>query len=515
MTVTIDVLDTDGTLVQSGISGLSDIGWSHPRVGSGSGTLTIRNDHPDYDDFTARRLVRCNLDGSAAFTWMLQRKTVTRLSQDGPGGKVTVWTGAGALSVLGMGEYHSAVVVGDGDTGFKTFGWITEDYDDSAWSEPTSRGLASTLLVEDVDWPDDTAEWIGSADGGSASYLRRFLETSARTQKAGDVRIFATGKGDWRLWVDGQEKMSGDADDVGSVDFTLDANDHQLALKVDSGPGLLTIVRVNDDGSLGGVIYRSFTQGVFGTGDPDPWKGKEGGSTPTNITATYVASRLLSAAQTRSSLTGVTENFTDTTDTDGVTLTVGLEIVRYRDGQQVGDVIQQLRHQFSVDVQMSPSLELQIYESLGSDLSASVQLTDADPAAAAAVLDTQSQKANASRIETTGGFGWDPSASGIPTGESQRLETAATYGTALSVSEVTNAAQELVDDLKGVVRQTVRSAAASGSGERAYTDFSVGDQIAVREADGGSYVASKVEAITVENLDGGEQDFDIDLERRL
>lgn len=521
MTITTHLLDTDWTLVKE-ITGLAERGWTDPLRGAGAGSLTIRNDHPDIAEFTRRRIVRCTLDGTPVFTWVLQEDVSQRLSQEGPGGKVTVWSGAGGLATLGMGKYHSAIVEGDGNSGVKTIGWIAESWDDSGWDEPTDRGFVGDG-PEDSEWPDPEAQYLGSAKGGDPSYLRRFLDTDARPEivNGNTVRLYLVGKGDWTAWWDGEEIATGDAWNVVSRDLEpLTAGGHQFAMEVESGSGAMTLVGIDDDGEITGVLYRSFTQGVYGTGSPEPWVGKEDGATPGQVTAGTVAKTLIDEAQTRGALDGISYSFSVDFDSDLETWVNTLPLVRYRDGEQLGDIMMQLTQQFSVFVRMAPDGELKIYESFGTDKSVTVQATEgsdvvdpADAAVAAAVTSGFADAGNAVRIGTSGGYGYDPSDSGIPVGRGLRIETFGGFGVAASVTEVVNASQELAADLREKVRQELTTSGPSGF--RPYTDFTVGDSIGVREEDGGSYVTSKVEQVTVLDLPAEVQEFIVETERKV
>ena len=526
MTFRFELLDRDGTLLKvldGWVEGSA--GWSHPRRGAGAGTLTIPNDHADFADVTEPsgwfRCVRCFLNppatptaADAQFLWVINRAPRTRLDPAGQHREVTQISGDGGLSLLGLGEFHSAIVVDD--SGVKTWGWIQAGWDDSGWGGPTSQGTqddpaARAAVGEPLGWIDPTAEWIGSAAG--KSYLRRYIDISERPEKAVAADIYVSGQGPWEFWFDGEQKASGGRFETARVRVQLAEPGHQLALYVESGPGLLTIVTVPDDpGGTPGVLYRSFTVGVYGTGDPDPWKAVENAD-PTGVTYGFVMSRLIDEAQARGCLPGITYTFTDTLDSDGVPWSVSLPLVSYRDGVQLGDVALQGTQQFKADVQMLPTFELALYDSFGTDRSATVQLAESDPDPSvndvvSVTIDPRAPKATVARLETEGGFGW-----AVDTGQVNtfgRRETAATYGVASSIPEVVNAAEALLDDIRGVVPQVINVAPAEP-----YDRFTVGDTVGVRETVGGAFLPHRVEAISPTEVEAGNVEVDIDVERRL
>ena len=179
--LTVHLLDTDGTLVKE-VTGWVEgtASWTHPARGAGRGTITLPFGHADLAAFTPRRFVRFTLtdiagaNPTAVFTWMLQRDAVDRLSLDEGGGQVTVWTGDGVLSALGLGQFHSAVVVG-GDNGLRTIGWTQREWDDTGVPEPSDRGYVRSGLREN--WHiygvmRDTSEYAYSpALGYAAAFM--------------------------------------------------------------------------------------------------------------------------------------------------------------------------------------------------------------------------------------------------------------------------------------------------------------------------------------------------------
>ena len=623
-----ELLNRSGTLVKE-LTGIADMGWTHPRRGAGAGSFTIPNDHPDYAAVTAPdgwfKFVRCSLDDTAVFTWQIQRDNSSRLSQSGEGDEVTDISGLGALSELGAGEFHSAVVVGQRNSGFKTFGWVVSDFSDTAFTATLVSGgqqrdpRRAALRGLPEGWPDPLAEWLWTnTDRTGTAWVRHDL-----TGHTGTLTLYMAGTA--QAWVDGEEVLEsagtdsfertsvglansllavqfdgeaiwtlvdGDGTVVfsstsGSV-FTEARNEIQsVVLDPDLGPfdwgssypspgGLggtwtltfrdQTTAAIQYDAAAAGVksaleaLSNIDTVTVTGSGtNGSPWLVEFSGATvaakphptmtmvhtdlrhdhattkvtrtqtgkatataragedaikatlttPTGVTYGYVMSRLITEAKARGCIPSVTYTFTDALDTAGTAWSVSLPIVRYRDGVQLGDVVLQGTQQFEADVQMLPTLALGLYDAFGSV--PGVQLTDGTSRAASARVAGQAPQATASRIETTGGFGWEDG-DATQVAEYGRRETSATYGTAATVEEVTVSVAELVEELKGTRRQVVVTDGPTSA--RPYVDYTVGDTVTVREADG-TYQPYIVEGITVDMPDGVNVEFTVDLERRL
>lgn len=515
----VELLNENGTWVRDLTGWLAEsILWSEEINEFGAGQIAFDYDHADVPFVTKRRLIRVTLDGAAGgtFTWQLQRPRFKRIATEGQVGRIIQWTGKGALSVLGTGDWGGVVTVGAGDTAEKIYGWIENDWDDSAYPEPTHRGFARDLLPEDADFPDDTAQWIGSAVGGAASYLRRFLDVPSRPHKVGPVRIFTSGKGDWTLWIDEQQYASGDADTVGSFDFEIEPDGHQVALKVDSGPGLFTVARLNDDGSLGSEIYRSFTTGIYGSGDPQRWRGLEGGQVPAGVTWGYVMSRTLQRGKDDGAIPGVTWTFTDALDTNGNAWQTSLPLYTVRANELAGDLALLAAQAFACDVRMLPDLQLGGYDPLGATV-ATVNLIDeadqTDPdliAVSSASVDGHAVRGTVVRLQTRGGFSWVIDSTAVA--QYGRIEVPISIGTASSVDEVETAAEHVLAELLEVDYQDIDSHGPTA--QRPYGMVDLGDVVGCRLTWGGGMVNHRLNRIGVMSLPAAEVDFDLRVEHR-
>jgi hypothetical protein len=533
VTIQLELLDRDGSHIRwldGWVEGTA--GWSHPRRGVGGGTVTIPNDHDDFADLTEPdgffRCIRCYLNppaspvaADAQFLWVINRAPRTRLSAQGQQDEVTQISGDGGLSLLGTGQFHSAIVVAD--SGIRTFGWVAPDWDESGWTAAVSSGTQAnpdvdTLVGAPEGWPDPDAEWIwsralvsGSHPDGTV-YLRGTWDPGSFT---GTVRVYWTADNGADLYVDGdlrgaegdnryfwRESDSFLLDVDGEVTFAAKVTNDVPTLGDNPGGLLLTVMTVDERGDPVDVLFRS----------DETWVALDY-TEPEGVTYGHVMGRLIDEAQARGCLPGVTYAFTDALDSDGNAWDVSLPIVAYRDGVQVGDVCLQGTQQFKAGCQMLPTLELQLLNTLGSDLSASVQLAENDPDPAvndvvSSTVDVSAPKATVARVETERGFGWE--VDGVQVAEFGRRETAATYGMSRTVDEVANAAEALLDDLRGVVVQVLNVPS-----DTAYGVFSVGDIVGVRETVGGVFEPYRVELISPTEVEGGNVEVDVDVERRL
>lgn len=239
---------------------------------------------------------------------------------------------------------------------------------------------------------------------------------------------------------------------------------------------------------------------------------------PTGVTAGYVMSRLITAAKTRGAIQMVTYTFTDDVDSDGDPWQVSLPIITLSHGQQLGDVATEFTQRFKVELEMLPTLEFGMFDLATFGTDTAIQMTDADPVAANnvvadAVVRGQTPHATAVSIETDGGFGWSPSASGVPVGATVRRETAATFGLDTEVSEVVAAAEQLLEDGKGARTQVLITKGPAGA--RPLINYKAGDWVRARERAGGGYLTVRVEDITPVELPAGEVQFTVHVERQL
>ena len=626
MSIRLDLLDRDGTFIKT-LEGWSAPMWNHPRRGTEGCSFTLRNDHPDYEQVTGQagwwRFIRCHLDNVPVFTWQILRHPADRLvdSPAGRGGEVTDVTGLGALAELGMSDFHSALVVGQKDSGFRVFGWVTSDFNwtgtvgalESGGQQGDPRD--STRAGAPEGFPEPLAEWLwtNSARSGTA-WVHHDLDGFT-----GSLTLYLSG--DATVWIDGEELLSSDGvgvlarrtveldDSLMAVRFDgeaiwalLDGDDNtvfasttgdvfaetedevqQVILDPDQPPfpwgsdypspgglegtwnlifGGATTADIQWDASAADVksaleaLSAIDVVTVAGSGtSADPWivtfsgddvSGQSqpllkmlhddllhdhtttavtritaGKSSPTSldgeaaitalltepagVTYGYVMSRLIDEAQDveRGCIPAVSYTFTDTLDSDGEEWSVSLPIVRYRDGEQLGDVAMQGTQQFQADCQMLPDLELGLYDDLGEV--SGVELTDGTARVVAARIDGRAPTATVFRIETEGGFGWSPDVS-------PRRESLATFGTASSVDEVESSIVGVLDDAKGTVQQTIVTSGPTGA--RPYVDYTVGDFVSVREIDG-VYRSYRVERIAAELDDEVNVLFTVDVERRL
>lgn len=494
MSLVVEVFEEDGTLVgtqtvwaESSAVWFEDLGWF------GGGQLTVPTDQASL--LVGRRLVRFTPTGKTPFVWQLQQPRHQRIA-DTDDALLTVWRGTGALAVLGTGDWGGAV---NPDT--HTFGWIETDADETGAVNPTSRGVIPEHLDEDVDWPDNNnPEWVGSDfDSGDGTWMRRFIDQTA-VDKTGPSRMIVTGAGPWRVWIDGEEMASGDPYAVGRFDFELTQPGHQLAFESLDGPVAFTIFGLDDDGNIDNVKYRSFEQfgPNHGSGDPDAPVAWQNGDEPPGVTWGHIMDRLLTDAQARGAIPGVSWTFDETNDSDGNAWQVNLRIWTVRGNELLGDVALSAAEAFGgVDVRMlaSPLLELAAYDPLGSDLSASITLTDdgdsTDPEDVSVVTSavvSPPAAGTAARMSTKTSAGWVEDTGLIA--DFGRVEIPISVGTAETLDEVENAGQTVLDKLAPLEVQDItvwdRPGATYGD------DFDLGDIISVRHSRLGTYQPFKV-----------------------
>ena len=178
-------------------------------------------------------------------------------------------------------------------------------------------------------WPDDRAEWFGNF--GVVQHYRRVLDVEAAPSAAGDAILAVVSLGPVDVWFDGEHL--GDGDELDLLEFRLELYETQHVIGIRAqAPTLVTIIRDLGGGEYGGVLYRSFTPGVFGgAGSPEPWQ-VFGPDTPPGVTPGFILSILFDEAQERGYLPSLSRTFDADEDSTGQEWPKRTEI-----GLQVGD----------------------------------------------------------------------------------------------------------------------------------------------------------------------------------
>jgi hypothetical protein len=322
----------------------------------GSGSVILQADDVALGAVLDGDVIQFLLDGSVAFAYLVRTRTHVAIDPNEADGQITTLEGPGLLAVL-----DEAVVYPDPGVDSqpvqetRLFSWPAYSYDDAGWTTAveladvggTVRGptippdpltgtaslsyWADTNITEYQDlsawfiWADTVPgvsplEW---APGGACYFRKRFTVPDGAVALQFGVLFDATGQ----LFLDGISIADGDYGDEpnintfnGSVPISpglhelaaVVTNDTELPGDVTHNPGALAMYAVAVDASGG-------TVGPFPTVHTDStWKMLPYPATPPGMTPGEALRTVVREGQTRGALGGVTMDFTDDADSEGV-----------------------------------------------------------------------------------------------------------------------------------------------------------------------------------------------------
>lgn len=367
--------------------------WLDQLNDPGSGSVKIHERDPilvsnpslvDYDN-----IVRMAIDGTDVFAFVVQGRSKPPAPKNEEAGRWWELSGRGVLALLGdVIVYPEVSGTSPVD---RTFGWMAVAFDDSGWSAATEiqRQDAGTPVTDysgyPTGWPDPLAYWIwsrglsGGAMPAGTSYFRKTFTLGSATPTA----IFASCDNAFDLWIDDEkviENLAADPSHIGwndpqRFDRWLGAGDHTIAVQAlnergatfAAGPAGLIVTVVET--TIGGQLSTTILERTDNSWLADDYPAEVPGMTPGEI-----LSVLVSEAQTRGGLTGITLGFDGASDSNSAYWDASPDIA-FQVGSNYLDVVKVLAEQY-IDVKMTPELVLEAYNTgtLGSDLTGSVSL---------------------------------------------------------------------------------------------------------------------------------------------
>lgn len=369
-------------------------GWQDTLNDTGSGSLTLQNDDPALALVPYGAVLNFAIDGTTRFSSLVEQKTRVSISQDEEVGEVTTLAGRGTAAIM-----EEAVVDQPSTAGIvaafsdnRVFNFASLDLNTTGWTAAVATGLGG----RPEGWCDPGAVWIWdrnlvsvNAPGGDV-YFRRLFNVAAQV----DVEVWAAADDAYDLWLDGAPLLHGGPVYLGQAakagPLTLRAGTHLLAVRVHNANDLKAGLRVsvftlNTTGGQEGVTVDSVSGVPVNTSAgwvilPYPLYGGPGSDPkPPGLTAGRILQLLVTEAQARGALTGVTLGFTATADSAGVAWPVTSDI-SLAIGVDLLSVLRQLTEGY-IDFRMSQSgLTLNAYVNAGSAsasvLARAVNLTD-------------------------------------------------------------------------------------------------------------------------------------------
>jgi len=308
--------------------------WQEVVNDAGSGSVLLQNDDPDLALATFSRLLRFDLDGQAVFMAAIENRNVVEISQSEEVEEATEVGGRGLLAL-----WDDAVVYPEGGargrpfSDQRIFNWTSADYYDGNW-----QGIKLGQKIGDVHrvdpgiavgFPDPHAHVIWAkgypgAGAGGAPVGYAYFRKTMNVPTSGWYRLFLSADDGAEVIIDGVQ-IHAEARlwlhlETVVVDVYLTAGQHQLAVRgenldnenpdplTNSAWVLLSIMKVNENGTLGASICRTDNIGWKGVGYPPK---------PPGMNVGRVMMTLLAEAQARGSLLGWTLAFDDVADSAG------------------------------------------------------------------------------------------------------------------------------------------------------------------------------------------------------
>lgn len=391
--ITAKVYDATGTTLIATLSQRRNPNWLHQLNDTGSGSVQIHvldSDlaaHPTITNYY--NIVRLQIGGTDVFAFIVENPDLPPVPADEHAGLWWTLSGRGVLALLDDAIVYPELA-GSSPT-YRTFGWMAIAYDDSGWTSAIEiqRQDAGTPITAYANapegWVDHLAYWIWSqaATAGlmppGTSYFRKTFTLADATL----ATVHVTCDNAFQLWIDDEliiDNLSADASRSGwnqtqQANIDLGAGSHTIAVQgVNetlasgySGPAalLLSILERDPSGTLTGTVL---------TRTDSTWSALDYPASPPGMPIGQILGTLVTEAQARGALTGITLGFTDTADYNSASFTV-TPLEAFQVGTSVLDAAKVLIEQF-IDLEMTPTLELRAYNkgTLGSDLTGSISL---------------------------------------------------------------------------------------------------------------------------------------------
>ena len=344
----------------------------------------------------------------------------------------------------------------------RRFGPEALEFDDTAWTSPTTDGATPSSFA------GGEPSWFVSTNRS----LFRLVIPASSGSFPGRMLLRASRRLNVEVYLDADRVLSKSEGQTGVTQFDVDYDDTQdrVVLIDVAGSGKVgwawgEVVEDEDDtsGALDTIRFVS----------DDDFKQLDDYSTYPGMTPGYIAKTLVDEAKARGALAGLSVDFDEDEDSDGVPWS-GTVAHSFSVGSKLGWVLEQIT-QFGYDWRVSPDGVLQMFELLGDDRSGSVDLDVLEEHRAAG----EGIKATALLWLSAGSMSETDVSSAVG-----RIEEAATFGTSASAVKLESVASKLLDELS--IPRDTSTLALSQDSPQPYTDFWLGDVVAYTDRDGAS-----------------------------
>lgn len=289
--------------------------WQDQFGEAGSGSVTLLNDDPDLELINDGDVVRFELYGEAAFSFVITGREKTTIAKGEEHDEVTVLTGPGLLSWLTSsmlvyparqppplinGPAFDRHIQGEPIEEDRVFSWASyaQLVDNDLYGPTVALGDMPEPLPEG--WPEGvvaTRIWVPEGDLNGPVYFRMGFSTSVPDCQ---IYIHTPLMDPVMAWLDGSlmyESEGGpDTEGVGSIGGSLSdigSDDHVLTIRVEhvGGPAWLAVVGIGLD------VDGEITGEVMGTADD--WLAIAYPATPPPVTAGAVLGAVMGEMNSR------------------------------------------------------------------------------------------------------------------------------------------------------------------------------------------------------------------------
>lgn len=310
--------------------------WQDQLNETGSGSLKILNDDPDYSSIQMGDVIRYELQGFAAFSMLARDWQIDTLVQGEEADELTTIQGPGIVSVLDEAVVYPSLGVGVSPiTEDRVFNWTSPEFDASDWH--TARFLAyyddqsaGPFWVDNGDgrslpkgFPADAyAVWVGPTvgDANTAPPGDCYYIVDVTFTDPGRVIVYFAGDDLGRMWFDSTLLIENRFGQSTGAELDVSAGLHRLAIWVQNAPDQ----QDDNTGDPTGFVYAIYEKdgGTVGTllaaSDASVTKVLEYPPFTPGMTPGQAVRLCVEEAQARGALPGVDLNFDDHVDSAGV-----------------------------------------------------------------------------------------------------------------------------------------------------------------------------------------------------
>ena len=518
--------DTDGSTPLGVIARRKGVSVSDDFNGTGGGSVTIPVD--DAASIAFDSVIKVSYAGTIVAAFVVESKQRDHVGADG-----TRWVtlaGRGLLSWL-----EDCVVWPQGgvtynysptDRPFNYAGINGHWYNLVTWARPLGFKQSATSSGDyrykaPKNWPDPNAYWMWATNPAAtvAAGAKNWFRTTFTLTEGRKLRFYATADNYFNLYLDGALILStSDQQSEGATwngfatrVINVPAGNHIIAAYVTNGasgsPGdragfLFSCTRLNTNGTPSTVLRHSDLINWYVTDDEPLWYPSE----ILDVILSEHRARLTDDGEV-GRLPNLLQGWTDTLDSDGVTLTTA-KALTFRVGTSALDVMNTLVDH-SIDFWVDPdTVTLHAYEARGTDRSSSVVLAPVKNLAGYETTGTRPRK-TAALVRSADG--WTSASDSAGVAAYGRREAFLEFGNTRSEATAASAAARILRRTARVDVSTPTVSFRITSDTRPFIDFACGDVVTVPSSSGG-VTTGRVLSLGIAEADDGTLTGSVELE---